>query len=714
MTGRAPKASAVGPALAVLLMVSLSGCVQNDAATGPAAINNILPDAGSILADKAVVTAVEGALNVVWEGPLTTERGFLVTIPPGVTRVDAIITGTAGIAMVNDATGRIRCQPDRYEAYFTPFTTRSQCTGITLLDPLPAVWRTTTRNLLADQKIELRLSSDPLDGTAATIKIANLSMPSHKELPTEVVTMAASIDGEPIHLEVTRPDTSEPVPTIVVSSPYYQAQRLAKLRAENSTIADWVPRGFAVVTADVRGFALSGGCIEVWGKNEQQDQVDIVEWVAKQPWSSGKVGFYGQSYVGTTPVEAASNAAPHLTTIITVAPVINSYEDWHYGGVPNGEQTASPLLGYQLADTQGRAPTQADVLAAANGNGASLMGKTSAEALMALADQGRRGLCDPTLAARASDPRAVYDSFYAERDFKAKVGNVKASVLYTQGFYDQNVKSQMIPGWFNELKVPKKGIFGDWIHQHPPRGDQELLFHAWFDYWLKGLDTGIMDTPAVEVRTNVDTVRYASEWPPRDASKISYGLDFAGSMISEGVAGKGSAQYVARIAAEAPSEVPVDMLAAMVPTKLVLRTAPLASPMYVSGMVELRLNAALTGAENTFIYAQLRDVGPDSTRVVTFGARNAALSEDHKTYTPVTPAAARDYVLAMLPTEYVVGAGHTLELEIDGVTDPAGSFHPGEPGVVTLAGAQSALVFPTLRVPGDTAIPLSAGPVTVA
>lgn len=677
----------------VLLFPLWAGCLSS-----PAPIPNPTIDLATVNAPGATLEAVEEGIRVVWNGPLKLDHPMRVTIPSGVTRVDATLAradDTAfALALYNEATGRIRCQPDRMDAWFTPMKRLHRCSGITVLDPLPVTWRASTGllSLEAGQSLELLLSTAPLDGQAGQLRLDQLAMPRYAERPTEALTIPASSDGVPLHVEVTRPAVDGPVPTILVSSPYYQAQRLAGLRAENSTIADWVPRGYAVVTADVRGFGLSGGCVEVWGPKEQQDQVDLVEWIARQPWSSGKVGFYGQSYVGTTPVEAASLAAPHLTTIITIAPVINAYEDWHFGGVPNGESSGSPQA-YQTSDGLQRANAVPE--------------DPSLPSILAAADQLGRGLCDPTLAARANDPRAVYDQFYRERDFKAKAKDVQASVFYTQGFYDENVKSQMVPDWFDALGVPKKALFGDWIHQHPPRADQELLFHAWFDHWLMGLDTGIMETPAVEVRTNVDTIRTADTWPPTDASSLSLGLSLEDSTLLAAADGAGSSEYVAQ---PAPVSSPSSS-AAPAPAALLLESEPMAERLYLSGQIELALRATVRGAENTFFYAGLTDVAPDgSLKLVSFGMLNAALRNGYDRYEPLAPLPT-EFKVPFLVTEYVVQEGHKLRLELR-AADVADWYQvqPTEPALVTVEGPGSTLVLPILAEPGDVPAPDSAGP----
>src|SRR5262249_42230529 len=161
-----------------------------------------------------------------------------------------------------------------------------------------------------------------------------LSKPTMKLKPTEKLSVP-SFDGTPLYVEVTRPEAEGKYPVVIWSSPYEEPSHAAgEPSAWAYFVHDWAMRGYAIVRADWRGYGDSGGCVEVWGPNEQKDQAFLVDWAAKQPWSDGNVGFYGQSYVATTPVEAAVQAPAALKAIIAVAPVINSYYDWHFGGVP--------------------------------------------------------------------------------------------------------------------------------------------------------------------------------------------------------------------------------------------------------------------------------------------------------------------------------------------------------------------------------------------
>ncbi|HEX2022615.1 MAG TPA: CocE/NonD family hydrolase, partial [Candidatus Thermoplasmatota archaeon] len=395
------------PLVLALLAAPLVGCVapESPAATSLASL------------DPAAIAVPEGAELVAEEGrallrfldvslPFEQE----ITIPAGATIVRAVgrIGEDAPLAasMANTETGRRRCNVDRLDAWDLPVTKVSVCSGLAAIDPPGASW---TVRLFAPASIEtgtveVVFETTPLDGIVGTLDLSQLSMPTHELEETQYMEVP-SFDGTPLWVEVTLPKGPGPWPTVLASSPYNTQHGRGETPAMWTYFThDWAKRGYAVVNADVRGFGMSGGCVEIWSVNEQKDQAFLVDWVAKQEWSDGSVGFYGQSYVGTTPVEAAVQAPEALKAIIAVAPVMNAYYDWHYGGVPNGESTGSPQAYQIYTDPFPLDPF--DPLA------------TDPEAFMDPATvllNKAKGVCDPAIIARANDPRAVYDAFYVER-----------------------------------------------------------------------------------------------------------------------------------------------------------------------------------------------------------------------------------------------------------------------------------------------------------
>jgi len=121
-----------------------------------------------------------------------------------------------------------------------------------------------------------------------------------------------------IYVEVVRPVDSAGntvrAPAIFTLSPY-------SVLGRNGDASRYVPRGYARVWADVVGTGNSGGCYDYGGIREKESGYDLVEWIARQPWSTGKVAMIGGSYNGTTANATAVMRPPHLTTIVPEAAI---------------------------------------------------------------------------------------------------------------------------------------------------------------------------------------------------------------------------------------------------------------------------------------------------------------------------------------------------------------------------------------------------------
>ena len=111
-------------------------------------------------------------------------------------------------------------------------------------------------------------------------------------------------------------------------------------------VETFVPYGYAVAFADVRGNHNAGGCVDQTGPLQWQDGYDYVEWLGTQDWSNGNVGMFGISYDGETQFTTAMMAPPHLKTIVPMAAVSNQY-DWNfYEGVPYETQPTLGMVAY--------------------------------------------------------------------------------------------------------------------------------------------------------------------------------------------------------------------------------------------------------------------------------------------------------------------------------------------------------------------------------
>jgi predicted acyl esterase len=182
--------------------------------------------------------------------------------------------------------------------------------------------------------------------------------PGGLPLPCDIVVdqdVAVSLrDGTTIYVDIFRPVTTEALPAIVPWSPYGKqggfwsldifpgragvpAEGLSGLHKwEAPDPAYWCAHGYAIVNPDPRGVFASEGDIQMFSRQEALDGYDLIEWIAEQPWSSGKIGMAGNSWLAVTQWTIASVKPPHLTAIAPWEGFTDFYRDMIApGGIPN-------------------------------------------------------------------------------------------------------------------------------------------------------------------------------------------------------------------------------------------------------------------------------------------------------------------------------------------------------------------------------------------
>ena len=130
--------------------------------------------------------------------------------------------------------------------------------------------------------------------------------------------LAPMRDGVALAADVVRPAVDGRVPALLNFGPYHKDGRGGRL-AVDSVHRHFARRGYAGVTADMRGLGGSGGSSPgPFAPGEALDGHDLVEWIAAQPWCDGNVGMWGVSYPGVTALSTAATAPPHLKAIVPI------------------------------------------------------------------------------------------------------------------------------------------------------------------------------------------------------------------------------------------------------------------------------------------------------------------------------------------------------------------------------------------------------------
>jgi predicted acyl esterase len=307
-------------------------------------------------------------------------------------------------------------------------------------------------------------------------------------------------DGTEVHIEVTRPADANgrPAagawPVILEASPYHGAMAdregrriLPEPRDENGTSIGltgyFVPKGYAVVMMDLRGTGLSDGCLDHLGANDARDLEKVVEWAASQPWSNGRVGMTGHSYVGSTPSLAAAMDPEGLETIVPSAGMATMYDHQFQAGVPYFLQWAGPMYAYEQIALERDLP------------GGEHFGDKPEETGC--------GLPNSALTAGEAQLSGQYTAWHGERDWRAAATAADIPVFMVHGVNDNAARVGGME-WFTDRdgRDGDKIWLGQWDHGSgccPTRRGIQWTYalHAWFDKQLaeRDVDTG----PAAEL-----------------------------------------------------------------------------------------------------------------------------------------------------------------------------------------------------------------------
>ncbi|MDQ3538010.1 MAG: CocE/NonD family hydrolase [Actinomycetota bacterium] len=304
-----------------------------------------------------------------------------------------------------------------------------------------------------------------------------------------------TVDGAVIRVEIRRDKRFDAAkqPVILTYSPY---NSLSEPQPADDSVADrYVPLGYARAVADVLGTRGSTGCWDYGGRKEQQSGVDVVKYLARQPWSSGKVAMMGGSYNGTTAtmVAARGTDVPQLKAIIPIAGISRWY-GYAYG---NG---ARYFLNSQVPTDEGFDTPLAFDVGFAKTVAVDPMGQEFADTLRARAAEC--GAVEHTDEGYSRNPD--YDSFWLERDYRKDAAKIRAAVLIAHGWQDYNVKQEEGTTLYEAVREDnpattavegaafKRLYLAQGSHSGGTRGEQwQPLLDRFLAKTLKGVNNGV-------------------------------------------------------------------------------------------------------------------------------------------------------------------------------------------------------------------------------
>ncbi len=493
-------------------------------------------------------------------------------------------------------------------------------------------------------------------------------------------------DGRHLMADLYRPRTNEKVPVLLAVSPYpRQAMYLGIPAAfvEAGQTDFWVPRGYAHLIVNVAGTFGSEGRYRIWDPEQDHDLYDMIEWAAARDWCDGNAGMIGVSYFAIEQFHAALERPPHLRAIFPFSATLDPYRQiaWH-GGIFQGRFLGSYFNAIGMLDQSGAEFFRGYFFRALNNSILRMAHGRFEKPLPAPMTALESLLAD----GYAHDPweinyqdlaveHQLYDDFWKARDLSERVAEIKIPMYMGSDWMNVAVhldspfiafaRKKTAANW-RAVITPRGGLQWPWESLHV-----EAL--AWYDHWLKGRDTGILDGP--RFRYFVDGAnewRATDEWPLPDTrwTRLSLGAD--GTLGSASTPGARAYLHVPATVRRGKNTIPAPL-----PDRLVWESSAVPQALELVGPLVLSLRAASTAIDTDFI-VKLSDLAPDGGVVdLTQGwlrashrALDPAKSTAYRPYHPhdrtqtLIPGARTEFEIAMLPVAYRFAQGHRIRLTI--------------------------------------------------
>ena len=503
-----------------------------------------------------------------------------------------------------------------------------------------------------------------------------MSEPKYKNnLKVEFVRVPMR-DGVELAAKIVRPDAEGRFPGVMMYYPY------RFLNDSEDLGFPWpvgptpylAARGYAVVQYEVRGTGNSGGWTkDIYSADERRDGYEMVEWIADQPWCNGNVGMMGISYGGVVQWQVAVQAPPSLKAIIVRSANDDVYTEWTYpGGVlrPYMFDTFSPLM-----TASNLLPPNPDIT-----------GPKWSEIW-----QERLQKSEPWGIGYISNQQQ--GPYWQDRSLSKDFNRVKCAV-YVIGGWSDCYPTALLRAYSN-LKVPKRALIGPWGHWWPeveravpgPRIQGGIEYVKWFDYWLKGIDNGVMDEPPVTIfvkkykkpsaRMYVEepgSWRSEREWPIARTRPTPLYFHADGRLSREEDATEGRDEYeynpIAGLTSGMhwgggvlPWGMPIDQRLDEA-FSVTYTTPPLEAELEVTGTPTAVLNIS-SSAEVAYFRVKLIDVAPDGTsKLVRYGGLNATHRNSHFEPEPLEPGRTHEIKVELKTISYVYAPGHRIRVAV--------------------------------------------------
>lgn len=486
----------------------------------------------------------------------------------------------------------------------------------------------------------------------ADSKKIRIPMPDGVELAAVMVYPANAAPGESF-------------PAVFLYNPYRGAEtdgrRLLGFFAEH---------GYYGLHIDVRGTGMSGGRTphNEYSEVEQQDALYLIAWLASQHWCNGNVGIFGSSYSGFNAIQIGMLGAPALKAIVPTFATDDVYTDdiIYYDGALQ-------------CDSLGRWPFS--MIAS--------MGLPAAPDFNTDTEEARSRIEDEPWIFEMLRHQTE-DAFWKRMSLRPDYGRLKVPTMSVGGWLDAYTDS--VPRMLEEVKAPSRAIIGPWTHGMGipgPAINIELETLRWWDQWLKGLDTGVLDDPRLALYANHSyrpslTIaeipgewRYEDRWPPvgveqrifypRSGELLSLepGAPFARELAYKPTVGMTNRYRCPHNSAELPVDQRPDD-----DYSLCFNSPPLDESLEILGFPKARLRVSSTAPVANWI-VRLCDVAPDGTStLVTKGILNGCHHRSHEYPEALSPGRIYALDIDLKVISWRFPKGHRIRLAVGNADFP--------------------------------------------
>lgn len=504
-------------------------------------------------------------------------------------------------------------------------------------------------------------------------------------------------DGTVLRADVYRPELDGKYPTLLCRTPY-DKKRESYVEVGHGMAS----RGYVVVVQDVRGRYASEGEFKPGFYSadhcDAEDGYDSVEWSARLPWSTGKVGTFGGSYDGWVQWELAHTRPPHLETMFPSVIAANLL-DRELGGVLRLGRVLEWTINSLAVDTGRRM-------------GAQWLPESPVEArrlwverdrhkwlwylpLMEIPEDVMPGMDD--LWKRWLEDHAT-DHFR----FLEKHRLVDVPVLSLTGWYDQQIGTikhftgMVENGMTERARKNQHLIIGPWTHTLADLGrkvgevdfgpqacqDYYEIADQWFSRWLKGEENQTREWPPIRLFVmGANRWREEREWPLARTKYTDFYLHSGGSANTAGGDGLLSRERPRKQPADEYAYDPRDPVMTLYSAAgqqeprdqrvldgrkdvLVYATPPLEEPLEVTGPVVVRLWASSSARDTDFV-AKLMDVWPDGfVQELCHGIVRARYRDSYEQPSLIDPGEVYEYTIQVNPISNLFRSGHRIRLDI--------------------------------------------------